>query len=421
MPKSIRGPQQSLTAPPSPKSPAVPFVKALRLVGTTVLLASLLAACGVIAPAKPPVASFTMSPSSGVAPLTIDVDASASSDADSAIARYDWAVTGPANAADTGKTARFTLASAGDYTVELTVTDDGGLSDSVSKAITVDPPLVSSAYEIELLFADPAAFTAGERAAFVDAAARWSDVITGNLTEFNLPAMPANYCGAGGEAVSARPVDDLLIQVMLRTLDGPGGLLAFAGPCRARTSGPDNGLPGYGIMVFDEADAAMLATAGTLTATVMHEMGHVLGIGTLWQQNSLLAWEPSGDPCEVAAFTQPPTFNGANAKAGYVVAGGAGDVPVENEGGSGTRCGHWDESYFDNELMTGWIEGAGTPMPISQVTVGSLDDLGYTVSLAAADAFTMPGCAPGCTALKTQGEGGPINEILIYPVPEDLP
>ena len=53
-------------------------------------------------------------------------------------------------------------------------------------------------------------------------------------------------------------------------------------------------------------------------------------------------------------------------------------VPVENLGGPGTADGHWRESIMGGELMTGYISFIGNPL--STITVGSLSDLGYTVS-----------------------------------------
>jgi hypothetical protein len=43
------------------------------------------------------------------------------------------------------------------------------------------------------------------------------------------------------------------------------------------------------------------------------------------------------------------------------------------------------------ELMTGFIDPSSNPL--SRVTVASLADLGYTVSFAAVDAYTLPGSA----------------------------
>jgi len=66
---------------------------------------------------------------------------------------------------------------------------------------------------------------------------------------------------------------------------------------------------------------------------------------------------------------------------------------IEDGGGNGTKCSHWEEDSFDagagttsfaSELMTGWFE-AGSYQPISRVTAGGLEDLGYVVNYDAAD------------------------------------
>ena len=110
----------------------------------------------------------------------------------------------------------------------------------------------------------------------------------------------------------------------------------------------------------------------------MHEMGHVLGIGTIW-----------GRPRP--AFRrrrEQSNFRRAQATAAYnqLFGTSARGVPVENTGGSGTRDSHWRDSTFTNELMTGWA-GPGTNLPLSVITVGSLADIGYTVNYAAADTY----------------------------------
>ncbi len=63
-------------------------------------------------------------------------------------------------------------------------------------------------------------------------------------------------------------------------------------------------------------------------------------------------------------------------------------VPVANTGGPGTRDGHWRESVFGNELMSGFIKGSINP--ISRVSVAAFDDMGYQVNYSAADDYTLP-------------------------------
>ena len=89
-------------------------------------------------PNSPPVASFTVTPSSGEAPLGVSFNASGSYDSDGSVTSYVW------NFGDggsgTGATASHTYNSAGTYTAQLTVMDNDGGNDSVTQTIQVSPP-----------------------------------------------------------------------------------------------------------------------------------------------------------------------------------------------------------------------------------------------------------------------------------------
>ena len=113
----------------------------------------------------------------------------------------------------------------------------------------------------------------------------------------------------------------------------------------------------------------------------MHEMAHVIGFGTIWSDLGLLQ----------GAGTVNPLFVGANAMREYGILKGDSSpsaVPVANTGGPGTRDSHWREAIFVNELMTGWL-GSGVN-PISKITIGSFEDLGYQVNYEAADNYSLP-------------------------------
>ena len=56
-------------------------------------------------------------------------------------------------------------------------------------------------------------------------------------------------------------------------------MLGQAGPCFIRTS---NKLTVIGIMKFDTADLPNMEANGTLNDVILHEMGHVLGFGSIW-------------------------------------------------------------------------------------------------------------------------------------------
>mmetsp|Transcript_11985 Transcript_11985/g.21775 ORF Transcript_11985/g.21775 Transcript_11985/m.21775 type:complete len:272 (-) Transcript_11985:1925-2740(-) len=164
-------------------------------------------------------------------------------------------------------------------------------------------------------------------------------------------------------------------------IDGPGRVLGQAGPTRLRLS---DRLPVAGIMEFDRADLADLERDGSLKDVILHEMGHVLGIGTLWETKNLLT----------GTATNNPQYVGENAMREYATLLGPSEpptpVPVANTGGPGTALGHWRETTFDFELMTGFAEQAPAVMPLSRLTVATLQDLGYQVSYDAADPYSLP-------------------------------
>jgi Leishmanolysin len=209
--------------------------------------------------------------------------------------------------------------------------------------------------------------TTAQKNAFKSAADRWTKVIVGDV-----PSVLAD-----GEMI-----DDLLILAQGVNIDGPGQILGQAGPTHLRpaSAGVNAFLPAKGIMSFDTADLAQMQSNGTLLDVITHEMGHVVGIGTIWTNKGLL----------VGGTTSNPTFKGTNAKTEYGILKGTGPVavPVENIGGPGTRNSHWRESIFKNELMSGFIAAANNPL--SKVTAASLKDLGYVVNMSAAEPYALP-------------------------------
>lgn len=91
-----------------------------------------------------PTASFTASPTSGAAPLAVTVNAAASSDPDGTISSYYWNFDDN-TPAGSGVSAIHNYTTAGNYTITLTVTDNGGLTATTSQVIAVSagPPPTS--------------------------------------------------------------------------------------------------------------------------------------------------------------------------------------------------------------------------------------------------------------------------------------
>ena len=276
----------------------------------------------------------------------------------------------------------------GRATITVTGTDAGGLAATQSFQVTVTGE-DRGLFQIDLRFAT--AMSAAQEAAFRSAVSRWMAL----LGDTELPDMPVPEGVVGcrfreGERYEARVgvVDDLLIIAAVAEIDGDGGTLGRAAPCGVREA---SRLPWFGAMEFDAADLAVMEADGILESVILHEMGHVLGIGSLWDRHGLLR-----NPSLAAEREVDTHFAGAKAIRAFDQVGGASytagaKVPVENQGTRpGSDDSHWRKSVFGNELMN---PSAEPVMPLSAVTAASLADLGYAVRMDLSDAYRLPGAA----------------------------
>ena len=221
---------------------------------------------------------------------------------------------------------------------------------------------MSSNFSIDIKFIGGLSST--QKMAFTAARDRWREVIVGALPPVTLD----------GEVISG-----VQIEAQGVFIDGNNGILGQAGPTVVR-NGSD--LPAKGLMSFDTADLAQMESNGSLTDVILHEMGHVLGLGTLWSANFFDFVRGSG--------TNDPLYVGPKVRAEYgrLLNSSARDVPLANTGGPGTLEGHWRELAFAHELMTGFI--SGVQRPLSRMTIAALDDMGYEVDYNAADDYELP-------------------------------
>jgi len=90
----------------------------------------------------PPIASFTYDPLNPIVNQTVTFNASNSSDSDGTITNFEWDFGDGNTTNTTEETTTHFYASVEDYTVNLTVTDDKGATNSTSKAIIVYPPTI---------------------------------------------------------------------------------------------------------------------------------------------------------------------------------------------------------------------------------------------------------------------------------------
>jgi hypothetical protein len=253
-----------------------------------------------------------------------------------------------------------------------------------NKSTTFTTTVTTSAFNVDVRFIGDASLPV--RTAFANAVAKWRQVIVGSIgtvNNVNIPAGPAaNSCSAWTPAVTGT-VQNTIIFARIDSIDGPGtpgagNILGLASPCYVN----GNAIPFLGYMEFDSLDVGQLVARGQFEKVVLHEIGHVLGIGTIWNfRRALLDISTVGDPFYV----------GSGARAQFAALNTAtysgNPVPVENTGGTGTINSHWRTSVMQRELMQGFA--VNQVQPLSRITVGSLQDLGYLVNLAAADAFSL--------------------------------
>ena len=238
----------------------------------------------------------------------------------------DWNLTGAERGA-TSSEAYLTLHNdvTGEYKIWLTDTqgnvkyDYGAMSGSDILLRTVEESMLQdlnsdglvglpdSPFDITLGYFGDSAYKL-----YVAAAAeRWEQVITADLPSAN----NATY----------GLIDDVRIDVSVSGVDGAGGALAGGKPVFVRSSG---NLTSYGTVTIDSSDIVSMAANGTLTQAVMHEMGHVLGIGSLWSTFGLVSNGEYTGQYGLEAYRE---LSG-DASATF--------VPVETGGGSGTAGKH---------------------------------------------------------------------------------
>lgn len=271
------------------------------------------------------------------------------------------------------------------YTLTASATNADGTSATATFAAEATPAV----YDIELEHVTSSLLTGSQREAFEEAERFWERAITANLSWSTLRRSSLAEClarnGISGEVPGDRVVDDLLIYVEIKQIDGVGGVFGGAGPCQIRVG---NSLPAVGVMFFDIADLDGMEASGHLDDTIVHEMAHVIGFGTLWEHLGLLQ-----DPARTGRGANTH-FTGEAAKAAFDEIRGdnyadSDLVPVEHQGGEGVWNGHWRELVFRSELMTPFPDPG--PNPLSVVSIASFVDIGYPeVDYGVAHEYLLP-------------------------------
>ena len=212
--------------------------------------------------------------------------------------------------------------------------------------------------------------------AITAAQARWTRALSKDLGAFRFNT-PPNDCFPGEPALNETH-SNLLLFITVGEIDGSGSELAYTQICGVSKR---DTLPILSHMRLDIADLDSMVARGTLSGVIMHEMAHALGFGP----NTYVARGLSG------GGANDPYFGGATSRAEFAQHGAwytGVTVPLENSSGRGPLDPHWRFSVFGDELMVPFI-GRGYKSPLSSITLGFFQDIGYQVDFSVADPYEV--------------------------------
>ena len=275
--------------------------------------------------------------------------------------------------------------SLGNFTNTVTITDEPLIPDYVL------PEPDHLGFDIQIRFSRDvltSQLSFPQTQALKVAASRWEDIINEDLEDiqnFDFPTLTDFEVSPNVLGI----LDDLLIDV--RVTSDLNGALARAAPLLIRQDGPSKHLPAYGYIELSarEFTSGAFADDQLYQRVLEHEIGHVLGIGTLWKTtNNVDGNFQTNPPKGILGLPNPnynPGFIGLTALKEYnllrkqIDLGPINAVPIANTGKFGNYNAHWREFDFLSELMTPLSSASAM---LSPVTAASLEDLGYRVNMA---------------------------------------
>lgn len=251
--------------------------------------------------------------------------------------------------------------------------------------------------------------------AFTQAKSFWESAIVGQTTVHRgIGNVIKHYAekGTGWATDVPTNLDDIYIAGFETPIDGPGKVLGSASPHFVNRL---TKLPINGQMKFDSDDVRGLLEKDPSfwVNLIVHEMGHVLGFGTLVSELmrrvehttpkntnlelSFRQWDIQGLlETKNTKGLRSYSYMGTRAQEEWEALGCQTSIPVETDGGQGTAGGHWDEQCLGDELMTGFLSVGQNSNILSRITLGSLEDSGYEVDYAFAGDYDETNVKQSC-------------------------
>lgn len=218
--------------------------------------------------------------------------------------------------------------------------------------------------------------TPAHRDVVAAAVSRWTRALSKQFGEFRFNS-PADNCFRGQPAMNETHHNPVVF-VQVGDIDGLNGTLAGTRACAM--SARDT-LPILTHIMLDRVDIDRMEQRGIFLGVITHELGHALGFNPL-----------SYGPRNLAGGgTTDPYINGATARSEFAKHGAwytGVTVPLENQSGAGPNDPHWRLFVFGDEVMSSAM-ASGYKSPLSAITLGLFQDLGYDVDFSKADAYEV--------------------------------
>jgi hypothetical protein len=231
---------------------------------------------------------------------------------------------------------------------------------------------MSNDFSINVVFGEGSeAFSEEIKAGIQNAADFWENVISGSTFDGDhLLTIEVGGKDLGKSTLAEATFSETKI-------DTNGNLLPIAGEATVNTN-PEI------LQQFNSHDQHFIDT-------IDHEFGHVLGIGTLWEENKLI---------DVNNGVYNANTNAGKAYGELQGLSVSKAIPITTGEGEGSDLSHWQEEIFGNELMSHQGEDPSVHQPLSKVTIASLDDIGWNVNYGAAEIYP-----DSFTLASTHGDG----------------